>query len=171
MNETAKTDIEKIREAKAAYKALIQSISTSSLKELCESVLEASGGTAVRWSQYTPYFNDGDSCEFGVNEAELRLPWRSPEEDDYGDEFVTYLTRYEKVQVPGPATPSRWDRGPYYQYNPLPMTEQESAATAALNEFNRTIQGLEEVLEECFGDHVQITYENGGFTVEDYNHD
>ena len=24
--------------------------------------------TAVVWTQYTPYFNDGDTCEFSVNE-------------------------------------------------------------------------------------------------------
>ncbi len=24
--------------------------------------------TGVHWTQYTPYFNDGESCEFGVNE-------------------------------------------------------------------------------------------------------
>ena len=24
--------------------------------------------TAIKWSQYTPYFNDGDECTFGVND-------------------------------------------------------------------------------------------------------
>jgi len=28
---------------------------------------------AVRWRQYTPYFNDGDPCVFRVNEPELIL--------------------------------------------------------------------------------------------------
>jgi len=28
---------------------------------------------AIRWNQYTPYFNDGDACVFGVYEASIKL--------------------------------------------------------------------------------------------------
>lgn len=28
---------------------------------------------AVKWTQYTPYFNDGDTCEFGVNDHECKF--------------------------------------------------------------------------------------------------
>lgn len=51
---------------------------------------------AVKWTQYTPYFNDGDACVFGVNEWSVRfettpenagwnedgfedVPWKSPD--------------------------------------------------------------------------------------------
>ena len=27
----------------------------------------------IEWSQYTPYFNDGDSCEFGIYSTDLYL--------------------------------------------------------------------------------------------------
>lgn len=39
----------------------------ASLRELFEEFPELTG---VRWSQCTPYFNDGDECIFGVNEVE-----------------------------------------------------------------------------------------------------
>lgn len=28
---------------------------------------------AVRWEQYTPYFNDGDACEFRIYDASVKL--------------------------------------------------------------------------------------------------
>ena len=28
--------------------------------------------TAIRWAQYTPYFNDGEACVFSVHEPSLR---------------------------------------------------------------------------------------------------
>jgi hypothetical protein len=28
---------------------------------------------AIKWQQYTPYFNDGEACYFGVREPEIKL--------------------------------------------------------------------------------------------------
>lgn len=39
------------------------------------------------------------------------------------------------------------------------------------NFFDKSLQDLEEVLKEVFGDHVKVTYRDGEFTVEDYDHD
>ncbi|HWJ26014.1 MAG TPA: hypothetical protein VNS32_05695, partial [Flavisolibacter sp.] len=35
----------------------------------------------VRWTQYTPYFNDGDACEFSSNAA-----WADLNHDGYDDD-------------------------------------------------------------------------------------
>ena len=37
---------------------------------LLDAVLKCDRVHSVRWSQYTPYFNDGDACVFGVNDFE-----------------------------------------------------------------------------------------------------
>jgi hypothetical protein len=38
---------------------------------------------ALKWSQYTPYFNDGDSCIFSVHDFSFRMKGNT---DDYGDD-------------------------------------------------------------------------------------
>jgi hypothetical protein len=38
--------------------------------------------TGVRWRQYTPYFNDGDPCEFSVREAEVKINETGGDNDD-----------------------------------------------------------------------------------------
>lgn len=40
---------------------------------------------AIRWQQYTPYFNDGDPCEFSVNEAEYLLVGEDLDSEDWHD--------------------------------------------------------------------------------------
>lgn len=38
--------------------------------------------SAIRWAQYTPYFNDGDPCNFSVREASARF-----ESDEFLDSW------------------------------------------------------------------------------------
>ena len=39
---------------------------------------------SISWTQYTPYFNDGDSCEFSVNTWDIEL--NEEEDDTYSEE-------------------------------------------------------------------------------------
>ncbi len=66
--------------------------------------LEEMGVERFSWTQYTPYFNDGDPCEFIVNEELIELVINGEEFDeiydlyDYRDgERVFYKPEYEKV--------------------------------------------------------------------------
>ena len=171
---TVKTDIQKIQEAKRAYKALIQSIGTSSLKELCEDAMAKTGATAIRWRQYTPYFNDGDPCEFGVGETTFRFDDTAEDEGDYGDGFDSHYRFF-----------GEWDRAllaklreenapwndPRRDDAIIFTNKGNEVKYKAMTQFDRDIRELEEVLLECFDDHKMITYEDGAFTVEDYDHD
>jgi len=97
---------------------------------------------AVRWRQYTPYFNDGDECVFGVHEVEFLKAGQ--EESDDGE--WTYLWSNDKGGL-------------------------SDAAHASLLTLNQQIQDMEEVLHAAFGDHVQVIVKKDGVTVEEYSHD
>lgn len=43
-------------------------------------------GYALGWTQYAPYFNDGDACVFSVHEPFLKRDDRESDEDDGEDE-------------------------------------------------------------------------------------
>lgn len=45
------------------------------------------------WTQYTPYFNDGDTCEFGVNNCYLTINGIGPYIDDSAEEL-----EYAKIE-------------------------------------------------------------------------
>lgn len=118
------------------------------------------GVNSVGWTQYTPYFNDGDTCIFRVNcDIDYIL---INGEDAHDSEFRGRLNKTE------------------YKINPLTgkyekdvnLNYDEVLGDFA-NEFVDLINSLpEEVLEEAFGDHCQVTLHKGGeIKVDSCEHD
>lgn len=101
---------------------------------------------ALRWLQYTPYFNDGEPCEFGRNEISFKLSDTPADtEDDYGNQgFESGYTR---------------DR------RDLPSHKKVQAAVRALEKIDDAIYLI------AFGDHAQVTVTREGFEIDEYSHD
>lgn len=107
---------------------------------------------AVRWTQYTPYFNDGEACEFGVHAADFAVPRSSLAEDP------SYADEYEDAEdhVWMETGSSHTTYGKFW----APFMKEAG----------------ERILEGVFGDHVRIIATPSGkskvkFEVEDYSHD
>ena len=56
---------DEIEKAKKRYANELKSTLGNTIKEILSTSDKIE---TIGWTQYTPYFNDGDSCEFGVNE-------------------------------------------------------------------------------------------------------
>lgn len=110
---------------------------------------------AITWTQYTPYFNDGEPCVFGVGEM-FALSKKSYKawKDDGG-----YVEEY--------AVTSSWG-----EYDPAEnggLTKEEFEAT---KNFIDNIHKLsDDIFEDMFGDHVEVIATKKGFEVEEYSHD
>lgn len=102
---------------------------------------------ALRWTQYTPYFNDGEPCEFGVGDLYYKLVGGDPEDGDDCDGFL-YLSTYGK--------PKDWVKPQWY-------TDLEALA--------RALGKAELELAAAFGDHVRVTVTREGVDTDDYDHD
>lgn len=102
---------------------------------------------AIRWEQYTPYFNDGDPCEFSVGEIHYKLASGDEEAGDEEDGFE-YLSSYGK--------PEGFAEQPWYK---------------ALEELGSALSGSEDELLAAFGDHVRVIVTKDGVDVEEYEHD
>lgn len=119
------------------------------------------------WTQYTPYFNDGESCEFSSNHTDPFINGF----DEYSDEawgyfdngqeeginiFENYQTRkttYEGgKQVPNPTYNER--SGKIY-----------NAVKDFLNIFD------EEDYEALFGDHTSVVVTNDWIETQELEHD
>ena len=124
--------------------------------EATDVILNLPGVTALRWRQYTPYFNDGEPCEFSVNEAYVRFTPLEEEDDeergDYGDGFVS---EWEM----------RYNRSDYSEFSDEFLNELKEALKK-WEELNS-----EEVCRRNFGDHSTVTATLKGFEVEEYDHD
>lgn len=143
-----------------------------------DAVLTTPGVAAVRWRQYTPYFNDGDPCEFGVGEFYLRPgdplaaegvdPERDDDEDVYDDdsddeESGSYGDGFQDVSD----LTRTWDPIKNW-FVDLAVPHPGAAPLQALNDVS---DHFENALREGFGDHAIITATRDGFQVEEYSHE
>lgn len=120
---------------------------------------------AVRWYQYTPYFNDGDACTFGAGQFGVKLDIDGDEEDfDYGE----FRSDYDLYSYgPGPL-----DHGNYYKNQIFSVKDVDTKPIYdALQKLEVLSQHHEAILSKKFGDPAEVTYDGEEFNVEYYEHD
>ena len=126
------------------------------------------GVTAIVWTQYTPYFNDGDTCEFRVNDPTFtnapdpeNIRW-----EDYEGEEENVWTATNIGYV------LQSDREWYADTKRL-IQEQGGVDVESCNMMARAIcsSEMEDVMLAMFGDHSKIVATRDGFEVEEYDHD
>jgi hypothetical protein len=79
-----------IKAMKAEYQKKIETEGKAALKEEFTAFFRDNPkNTAVRWRQYTPYFNDGDPCTFGVGEFTYKIDGKLDDGGDYEDGFYS----------------------------------------------------------------------------------
>lgn len=101
---------------------------------------------AVVWSQYTPYFNDGDECTFGVNEVTFVL-----QNFDRDDLLNPYEYEDDEYGVGSYDTSGKYK--PEYR---------------KLSSF---INANEDIMKSCFGDHTSVYVTPTEIITEEYDHD
>jgi hypothetical protein len=144
---------------------------------------------AVVWSQYTPYFNDGDECVFSVNEPcfvtknfdreSLENPYEYEDDDEYGCLKVpSYVADWDaeiardKAELAKPNA-SDWVKG----YYPKCIASLEAMKTefpgydVKIKAFAQLLSDNEDMLREVYGDHVAVYLTPGEVIVEEYSHD
>lgn len=99
----------------------------------------------VRWTQYTPFWNDGEPCTFSVNDFNLKMQDSPPDAGDHEDGF-------------------EYDYGPRARTNP-----ELKAAFVTVKRIEREVDN--EFFHLTFGDHAQVTATRTGFEVEEYDHE
>lgn len=160
-NETTLADLKKM---KADYETKMKEQGEILLKRAFAEFFAANPGVeAVRWAQYTPYFNDGDSCTFGVQDPMVSLKDVPADvefgEDGFSDGPVEY-GGYGKPDVKlRDATDAEKETG-----------RRLKAAATALKKMWNEVQD-DDLFLMTFGDHQQVTATAAGFDVDEYEHD
>jgi hypothetical protein len=125
------------------------------LQQLLKDIPELEG---VRWSQYIPGFNDGEPCEFSVNELEVKFAGIS-EADCNSIESLTgetdgYGPIAEQIDI--------------LQYAVL-KEKYGDKLFKYLEKVNDTIYDLEDSLQTAFGDNARVVVTKDGIEVEEYD--
>lgn len=127
------------------------------IKKLFQKFWEMNPGVnAVVWTQYAPYFNDGEPCEFSVYDPTFTNATGGDLDDIRWEE---YQGENENVWAG-----SMW--GLNYD-----KTELEGVNRESLDALAKMIcsGSLEDVMKAMFGSDSRIIATRGGFEVEDYS--
>ena len=113
------------------------------------------------WTQYTPYFNDGDTCTFSANTDYLYINGEHEDDADWSQEkkVISWGTYNRDKRV---------YEGRIEQDNPNYIPELANAS-AKVKKFLSVFD--DEFYKRQFGDHVKITISENGITTDDYEHD
>lgn len=150
--------INKINEQLEAFKAkrtdLVKQLQTEFPALLAPLLSQSKRIESIGWRQYTPYFNDGDECIFGVHNDDLTINGI----DDYdGDENEIAFIK-EKI----------WNGDNWVVNTNLDKPEFE-----LLQQIEKVLRSIpDDFYKDLFGDHVRVTvYKDGRIETEEYEHD
>lgn len=130
--------------------------------EFCKDIFTKSPRlSSFGWSQYTPYFNDGDTCVFNVNIDYLYINGQSVDDSEWINK--KNITKYgewnrEQKQYIG----REEEDNPNYDQELVDIYEEISSF---LSNFDN------DFYMSKFGDHVEITITSTGIDVFECEHD
>lgn len=169
----------KISELKKELATSTQNLFKEGVSEFFEVTPEIK---VIAWRQYTPYFNDGDTCYFSVH-----APSFFKDEEMMDEEMMDELydgDGYNPYQKPSDWTYKEAEKkGIYSAYSQAAIDAYEAQVKILgqerIDEVNENIDAMrkifklipEDCLEIMFGDHSQITVTPEGITVDEYSHD
>jgi hypothetical protein len=108
---------------------------------------------ALVFEAYTPYFNDGDTCEYSFNELRIVLKGSAEDEGDYGYGISECELHYNSRMTPA-------DKSEYTKL----FTE-----LAPISKAFHSIP--DDIMEGIVGDHVRVKITATDVETEDYEHD
>jgi hypothetical protein len=104
----------------------------------------------IKWTQYTPYFNDGEACVFGVRG--FGFYFDGDDLDDHWGDHEIY---------------GEYDS----KYNADTRAKCTKATYEACMNLESELHKLQDSLQDLFGDHVEVTVTADGVETSEYDHD
>lgn len=168
--------LERMTKARATLEATLADIKKAGNRGFAELVqpifAEFPGLRWFSWTQYTPYFNDGDPCVFGANTTYINAGYVEPGAGTAGSDGTASSIAGDATEEDGDDTDDEdleeiGTHASTLRYvNQNPWAERIGEVLGALGD---------EGLLALFGDHVRVRAERAGDTVtvsvEEYSHD
>jgi hypothetical protein len=152
---------EKQEEIKKMKKEMIEA-SNKIFTELTKSIFEEHPKVkSFGWNQYTPYFNDGDTCTFSANTDYIRINEEYVDDSNWVNE--TIITNY-----------GTWNREKkvYEGRTEVPNLNYDVELSKASDDITEFLSNFDdEFFISQFGDHAEITVTAEGVSVDEYEHD
>jgi hypothetical protein len=159
------SEINELIQIKKDYEAKAKELGSKAIAKLFQPFFDNNLKIdSIQWTQYTPHFNDGDACEFGINEAYIGLKTSDVmslqlerKDSTHNLDQVIYLDAYDfSIYKDGKST--------------FPTPECKELKQQC-NDISSTLYELTDLCKSAFGDHAQITISRTSIEVDEYDHD
>jgi hypothetical protein len=153
------SELDKLAAMKAEYEERAKKDGKRIIKDtLMAFFAEFPDALAIRWTQYTPYFNDGDACIFGIGNFSIKVKGIAGDSEE--EEDSEFLDDWQLEKKWNPVTESHEKR------------DIDNKLVKGFKKLYSDMQGVEEALQFAFGDHVKVTVTpDGKVEIDDYEHD
>lgn len=153
-----KTKLQDLKQQMADLRKNIEEQAKAFFKEAAAELFEKHPNlNSFSWTQYTPYWNDGETCEFSAHTdyfnlsmkkaAEAQVPGLEDEDYDEEEDFSAWSIK----------------RTPDSQLSELQRAGKDIAAFLEI--FS------DEDFEAMFGDHVKVKVTRDAVTTDEYEHE
>lgn len=170
-------DLARLNEQVAELRTQQREVAKSMVHDGTKSIFAEYGDVvhSFGWAQYTPYFNDGDPCTFGMNGL-----WVYAVEDVKGvedeDQLYDLLHEWKYDYEGSPAfgySDSKYRKTTGYGRNELPNPNYDPRYGEAYEACQAIYSALSDndLALDLFGDHVEVTFSAEGVDVEEHDHD
>lgn len=114
----------------------------------------------IKWTQYTPYWNDGSPCTFSVHDPDIFL--KSTEE-------ALQFFKLADIEFETNDDGDKYIEG--YSIGHKARNNKSCTFLQDLDQFKNFIQTFDDESESLFGDHQKILCTANDIQSEDYEHD
>jgi len=152
------SDINEFEQQLSVLRTKYQTIIKDKLNDILKSFFDADPECkAIVWSQYTPYFDDGNECIFSVHEPAFYSAEASEDEHNPYD---------------GDLYAATYSDGSVYDYS-ISKRREATLAETTRGKLAKLLQSesVQDVLKLTFGDHTKVTVTRDGIDSEEYEHD
>ncbi len=148
--------LQKILKLKKQYKENVKEHGKELVKELVAGLFVKDPNLQkIRWTQYTPYFNDGEACVFSAGSPEFA----------FSKESEFYLSEEEQEDK------DEDDRGFVETWDFYKNKELKEKLKDLTKDFVESFNDMNDIFEEVFGDHVKVTVTRESVEVTEFQHD
>ena len=146
----------------AKLKAEAQQMASDAFDSFCKEIFEKHPKVeSFGWSQYTPYFNDGDTCTFSANTDYISINGEHVDDSKWVNEknVIDWGTWNRELRI-------------YEGRIEVPNLDYNSELVKGADEIVEFLSNFDnDFYITRFGDHAEITVSKDGVDVDEYEHD
>lgn len=148
----------KVREINTQREQLSKELFELIKKEIVSILKKYPEFIGIRWTQYVPGYNDGDTCFFTINEPEF-ISSISSDKQSFVQIGENYYPIVDLIK--------EWDSDKKKYIYPDPIEEDK---VNTLNKITQVIYTIEDLLEEQFGSNAEVIITKEEIIVNTYDY-